>query len=124
MKNDLSIIITLFKTPIEQLKSLNQYKNFPILIFDQATKNNSELISKVTNVKFEYFHSEKNLGLCKSTNFLISKVRTKYFLFTQADINDKLREIIELGKDYKKNQTEVKLITVPPQHDDEADRKK
>jgi len=86
MKNDLSIIITLFKTPIEQLKSLNQYKNFPILIFDQATKNNSELISKVTNVKFEYFHSEKNLGLCKSTNFLISKVRTKYFLFTQADI--------------------------------------
>ncbi len=86
MKNDLSIIITLFKTPIEQLKSLNQYRNFPILIFDQATKNNSELISKEINAKFEYFHSEKNLGLCKSTNFLISKVKTKYFLFTQADI--------------------------------------
>ena len=86
MKSDLSIIITLFKTPVDKLKTLNQYKNHPILIFDQATKNNSEQISKILNAEFEYFHSEKNLGLSKSTNFLISKVKTKYFLFTQADI--------------------------------------
>ena len=86
MKSDLSIVITLFKTPVDKLKTLNQYKNHPILIFDQATKNNSEHISKTLDVEFEYFHSEKNLGLCKSTNFLISKVKTKYFLFTQPDI--------------------------------------
>ena len=86
MKSDLSIVITLFKTPVDKLKMLNQYKNHPILIFDQATKNNSEQISKAIDSEFEYFHSEKNLGLCKSTNFLISKVKTKYFLFTQADI--------------------------------------
>ncbi len=86
MKDNLSIIITLFKTPADKLKILNQYKNYPILIFDQATKDNSELISKNLNAEFEYFYSEKNLGLCKSTNFLISKVKTKYFLFTQADI--------------------------------------
>ena len=42
MKNDLSVIITLFKTPAEQLKSLSQYKNYPLLIFEQDTKNNSE----------------------------------------------------------------------------------
>ena len=86
MTNNLSIIITLFKTPLNRLKILNQYKNYPILIFDQETKNNSEHISKIINAKFEYFHSNNNLGLCKSTNFLISKVKTKYFLFTQADI--------------------------------------
>ncbi len=86
MKDNLSIIITLFKTPADKLKILNQYKKYPILIFDQATKDNSELISKNLNAEFEYFYSEKNLGLCKSTNFLISKVKTKYFLFTQADI--------------------------------------
>ena len=86
MKSDLSIVITLFKTPVDKLKTLNQYKNHTILIFDQATKNNSEQISKTLDSEFEYFYSEKNLGLCKSTNFLISKVKTKYFLFTQADI--------------------------------------
>jgi len=86
MKSDLSIVITLFKTPVDKLKTLNQYRNHPILIFDQATKNNSEEIFKILNTEFEYFHAEKNLGLCKSTNFLISKVKTKYFLFTQADI--------------------------------------
>ncbi len=86
MKNDLSIIITLFKTPVDKIKTLNQYKNHPILIFDQATKNNSKQISKTLKTEFEYFHSKKNLGLCKSTNFLISKVKTRYFLFTQADI--------------------------------------
>ncbi len=86
MKSDLSVVITLYKTPLDKLKSLNQYKNHHILIFDQATKNNSEQISKVLDAEFEYFHSEKNLGLCESTNFLISKVKTKYFLFTQADI--------------------------------------
>ena len=86
MKSDLSIIITLFKTPVDKLKSLNQYKNHQILIFDQATEDNSKQISESLNAEFEYFHSQKNLGLCKSTNFLISKVKTKYCLFTQADI--------------------------------------
>ena len=86
MKSNLSIVITLFKTPIDKLKTLNQYKNHHILIFDQGTKNNLEQIAKNLDAKFEYFYSEKNLGLSKSTNFLISKVKTKYFLFTQADV--------------------------------------
>ncbi len=86
MKSNLSVIITLFKTPANKLKSLKQYKNHPILIFDQATTNNSKQIYEDLNVEFEYFHSQKNIGLPKSTNFLISKVKTKYCLFTQADV--------------------------------------
>tara|TARA_Y100001970_G_scaffold292689_1_gene435236 strand:+ start:43 stop:879 length:837 start_codon:yes stop_codon:yes gene_type:complete len=86
MRSELTVIITLFKTPIDKLKTLKQYNKYPILIFDQSTKDNSKKISENLNFNFQYFHSEKNLGLSKSTNFLISKVKTKYFLFTQADI--------------------------------------
>ena len=59
MKSDLSIVITLFKTPNDKLKTLNQYKNHHILIFDQGTKNNLEQIAKNLDAKFEYFYSEK-----------------------------------------------------------------
>ena len=61
MINNLSIIITLFKTPHHRLEILNQYKDYPILIFDQETKNNSEQISKILDADFEYFHSNQLL---------------------------------------------------------------
>ena len=53
MKSDLTIIITLYKTPIDKLKTLNQYKNYPILIFDQETENNSKNISNILTSEFE-----------------------------------------------------------------------
>ena len=37
MNKNLSVIITLYKTPEKYLKNLNQYKNYKIYIFDQAT---------------------------------------------------------------------------------------
>jgi len=97
MDKDLTVIITLYETPLEKLKLLNQYKNYKILIFDQSKKNNLNEISKNFDGQFEYFHS-KNIGLSKSTNFLISKVKTKYFLFTQADIIIENFSIINLVK--------------------------
>ena len=87
MNKDVSIIITLYKTPLKKLKLLNQYRNYPIIIFDQAPKYDSkEKIKKILNLKFDYYYSEKNIGNSKSTNFLLKKVKTKYCLFTQADI--------------------------------------
>ena len=86
-KKDVSIIITLYKTPVKRLKSLNQYRKYPIMIFDQDPEDNSkEKISKILNLKFDYYYSKKNIGNSKSTNFLLKKVKTKYCLFTQADI--------------------------------------
>ncbi len=61
MTNDLSIIITLFKTPLNRLKILNQYKNYPILIFDQETKNNSEQISKTVDVNVWSIYLTSNI---------------------------------------------------------------
>ena len=86
MIKNLSIIITLYKTPIKYLKNLNQYKNYKIYIFDQATKNNSKIISRYLKCKFVYFNNTQNIGLPKATNYLISKIKTDFFLFTQADI--------------------------------------
>ena len=79
MNKDLSIIITLYKTPTDKLKLLKQYKNFNILIFDQGSNNNKKIISSILKKKFRYFYSKKNIGLPKATNFLISKVKTKFF---------------------------------------------
>ena len=47
MKKDITIIITLYKTPIKKLKALNQYKNFKVIIFAQeADKNYQNMIKK------------------------------------------------------------------------------
>lgn len=103
---DISIIITLYKTPIKNIKLINQYKGYKVLIFHQAKSNNSKnKIDNLLKFDFEYYSSKKNIGLSKSTNFLLSKVKTKYCLFTQPDITinnqaiKKLKKIIELKKD-------------------------
>ena len=103
MNKDLSIIITLYKTPPDKLRLLKQYKNFNVLIFDQGSSNNKKTISNILKKKFRYFHSKKNIGLPKATNFLISKVKTKYFLFTQADITIDKKSIKYLLNEIKKN---------------------
>ena len=95
MDKNISVIITLYKTPPNKLQLLKQYENYNLIIFDQGSKNNKKIISKILKKKFRYFYSKKNIGLSKSTNFLISKVKTKFFLFTQADI--------EINKDSIKN---------------------
>ena len=86
MDKNISVIITLYKTPISKLQILKQYENYNLIIFDQHTKSNRKIISRILKKKFRYFYSKRNIGLSKSTNFLISKVRTKFFLFTQADV--------------------------------------
>ena len=82
---------------------LNQYKNFKLIIFDQATQNNSKLIAKYIKSKFQYFYSNKNIGLPNATNFLISKIRTDFFLFTQADIEIDELSIKNLFNSISKN---------------------
>ena len=87
MKKNITVIITLYKTPIEKLKALNQYKNYKVIIFAQdEDKYYKDIIKKNSKIKFKYFFSKSNIGLSKATNYMISKVKTKYFLFTQPDI--------------------------------------
>ena len=102
MKKDITVIITLYKTPTKKIKALNQYKNFNVIIFAQeADKNYQNIIKKNSLIKFKYFFSTNNIGLPKATNYLISKVKTKYFLFTQADILIDEKSIKYLKKAFK-----------------------
>jgi len=99
MKNDITIIITLYRTHEDKLKLLSQYKDFKVIIFEQAAKINSKnKIKKISRIKFDYYSSSKNIGLSKSSNFLFSKVNSKYFLFTQPDVIIEKKSIMLLKK--------------------------
>ena len=47
MDKNISVIITLYKTPPNKLKILKQYENFNLIIFDQDIKNNKKAISRI-----------------------------------------------------------------------------
>ena len=84
---DISVILLLYKTPKKLLKNLEKYKNFKILILDQS--NDEELKKWVKNKfkKVQFFGSlYKNVGFAKGINFLVKKVKTKFFLCTQPDV--------------------------------------
>ena len=102
MDKDITVIITLYKTPDYRLTSLNQYKNYKVLIFEQSSnKNLKKRIESNSKIKFKYYFSKENIGLSKATNFLLSKVKTKYLLFTQADIKIDNNSIQNLKKGFK-----------------------
>ncbi len=107
INKDITIIIILFKTPINKIKNLKQYKNFNLSILDQGSLiNNEKIIKKELNFDFKYYHSKKNLGVSKGINFLIKKTQTKYCMITEPDIliNEKsiinLKKTILLNKDF------------------------
>ena len=112
MNKDISVITTLFKTPIQKLNNLKNYKKFKTLIYEQEAEKNSKIkLTKYLNFKFKYFSSPKNIGLSKSSNFLLKKVKTKYCLFTQADIQISYQSILRLKRLLKKNKN---IICISP----------
>ena len=107
MLDDLSIIITLFNTPRQKINNLNDFKGVKIIIFNQENSNDYKELKKILNFNFEYYHSKTNIGFSRSTNFLISKVKTKYFLFTQPDIIISKKSIINLLNEIKKRKDAI-----------------
>ena len=76
INKNITIIIILFKTPINKIKNLKQYKNFKLLILDQGSLiNKKKIIKNILNFDFKYYYSKKNLGLSKGVNFLIKKLK-------------------------------------------------
>ena len=102
MIKNITVIITLYKTPEKYLKNLNQYKNYKTIIFNQGNTHKISELKKILKINFKHFGSNKNIGFSKATNFLISKVKTKYFLFTQADITIDKKSIKYLLNEIKK----------------------
>ena len=110
--NNITTIITLYKTPFEKLKNLSQYRSFKLKIFEQeGSLNSKKKLQKILKRKFEYLYSKKNIGLSKASNILLKKVKSKYILFTQADIFIDKKSILNLVKIFKKDKN---IIFVTP----------
>tara|TARA_B110001452_G_C15222188_1_gene423685 strand:- start:35 stop:841 length:807 start_codon:yes stop_codon:yes gene_type:complete len=104
MRSNITVILTLYKTPLDKIKKLIQYKEYKTIFFDQNTNGaNKKKLKKILNFKFKYYYSLKNIGLSKSSNYLLSKVKTKYCLFTQPDISIDKSSIEKLEKAINKN---------------------
>ena len=118
MSSNISIIIVLYKTNLNRIKYLNKIKNHSLLIFEQKiNKSREKQIKKYLNFKFQYFYSEKNIGLSRAMNYLIKKIKTKYCLLVEPDIkidNSSIKILKSLvnkknclfvGPSYKKNKS-------------------
>ena len=122
MNNEITTIITLYKTPLSKLRNLNQYKNFNPIFFEQnGSLKNEEELKDILKFQFKYFFSKKNIGLSKSSNYLLSKVETKFCLFTQADINIDERSIEKLRAGFD---IDNDIIFVAPTYSENSENKK
>ena len=83
-ETQITVIIPLYKTPLKNVKIFYQYKNYKLVVLDQCP--DKEVSNKIKELNLEYHSIKKNIGLSKATSFLLSKVKTRYCLFTQADI--------------------------------------
>ena len=119
--NQISTIVTLYKTPKKMLENLNVYKKFHLNIFEQeGNKKNINNLKNILKFKFKYFYNKKNIGLSKSSNFLISKIKSRFCLFTQSDVVIKEKDILRLKKVFslKKN-----IIFVSPNFNKKSNKK-
>ena len=96
---DITVVLLLYKTPKKLLKNFKSYKSFNILILDQSNdlKTKKSLEEILPNIKY-YGITKTNKGYAKAQNYLIKKVKTKYFFSTQSDISLSANSILKLQK--------------------------
>lgn len=117
MANDLTVIIPMYnaeKFIEETLKSIfdQTYKNFNVIILDDCSKDKSYLIAKkLTELddRFEVIKNEENLGYLKSTNVLLSLVKTEYCAFWDADDTCN-KDRFSIQSDFLKNNSDYDLV--------------
>jgi len=101
---DITVIILLYNTPSKMIKNLNSYKSFNLAILDQSGDYKTRLkIKKMLKKIYYYKVSNENKGFAKGVNFLVNKVKTKFFLCTQADVKISQNSILKLKKTFLKN---------------------
>ena len=96
---DITIILLLYNTPKKLLKNFKSYQSFNILILDQSNdfKTKKRLEKILPNIKYYGIRNE-NKGYASAQNYLIKKVKTKYFFSTQSDISLSANSIVKLKK--------------------------
>lgn len=93
MTNDLTVIMPMYnaeKFIEETIKSIldQTYKDFNVIILDDCSTDSSYDVAKKivkSDTRFKLIRNEKNQGYLKSTNILLSLVKTEYCAFWDAD---------------------------------------
>ena len=110
--SNISVVILFYRTPEKVITRLNNYKDFDLYILDQS--NDLELKKKVKKIfpKIKYYGvSSENKGFAKGINFLVKKVKTKYFLCTQPDTDISKKSILRLKRTLEAKKDSI--ISVP-----------
>ena len=111
--NDITVIILLYRTPKKLFKNLIKYRDFKVLILDQSNDLTNSKTLKNFLPKIQYYGlTEKNMGFANAQNFLIKKVKTKYFFSTQPDIDLSFKSILYLKRTLVKFRNNC-VIAVP-----------
>lgn len=108
---DITVILLLYNTPENLIKNLKNYSKYKILILDQSNdiKLKKKIQNKFKNIEF-YKVTDENGGFSKGINYLIKRVKTKYFLCTQPDIIFKKKSIQKLKKTISNNKDCVVVV--------------
>lgn len=102
INKQITVILLLYKTPNKIIKNLKVYKNFDLIILDQSNDFilKKKLKKLLPNIKY-YKVTKKNVGFAKGINFLVKKVKTKFFLCTQPDVLISEKSIIDLKRSFR-----------------------
>ena len=99
--NDISVLLLLYKTSKSVLKNLKNYKDFKVYILDQS--NDHQLKKKIIKIlpKIQLYKiTNKNRGFAWGINFLTKKIKSRFFLCTQADVVISKKNILRLKKPF------------------------
>ena len=108
--NDITVLLLLYNTSRSVLKNLKYYKKFKVLILDQSNdkKIKKDILKILPNIQF-YKLTNTNKGFAWGINFLSKKVKTKFFLCTQADVIISKNDILKLKKPFLKKKIQLFL---------------
>jgi len=117
MINDLTVIIPMYNAGEFIEETVNSiidqtYKNFNVIILDDnSTDHCYETIRNLTKFdsRFKVIKNEQNQGYLKSTNILLSLVRTEYCAFWDAD-DTCHKDRFSIQMDFIKNNLEFDLV--------------
>ena len=101
---DITVIFALYKTPHILIKQFDQYKGLNLIILDQSSDQclKNKILRKNLMIE-KYIMLKSNIGFAKACNLLLKKVKTKYCLLTQVDININSKAIEKLLNTINKN---------------------
>lgn len=102
----------LYNTPKKALDNLKNYKDFKVAILDQSNDlQTKKKIKKILPNLIYYKITDQNNGFAKGVNSLVEKVKTKFFLCTQPDVNISSKSIINLKNIFLKKGDAI--ISIP-----------